>query len=55
MKRDEARGSLGNLVYDAQRFLYYHRVMIAKYPLQIYIAGLLFSPIESITKEALPA
>ncbi|KAK7224494.1 hypothetical protein V2G26_012497 [Clonostachys chloroleuca] len=55
IQRDEARGSLGNLVYDAQRFLYYYRVMIAKYPLQIYIAGLLFSPIESITKEALPA
>ncbi|CAG9981251.1 unnamed protein product, partial [Clonostachys byssicola] len=49
--RDEAKNSLGNLVYDAQRFLRYHGAMIAKYPLQIYIAGLLFSPTESITRK----
>ncbi|VUC24073.1 unnamed protein product [Clonostachys rosea] len=51
IQRDEAKDTLGRFVYDAQRFMYYHGAIIAKYPLQTYITGLLFSPTESITRK----
>ncbi|KAK2763634.1 nacht and wd domain protein [Colletotrichum kahawae] len=41
---------LAAFVYDADRFLLYHRVMIQNTPLQLYASALAFSPEESIVK-----
>ncbi|KAI3539245.1 hypothetical protein CABS03_12327 [Colletotrichum abscissum] len=43
--------SIANLVHDANRFLLYHREMIAEFPLQIYESALLFSPEESVVRK----
>ncbi|KAK0375527.1 hypothetical protein CLIM01_07134 [Colletotrichum limetticola] len=43
--------SLADLVHDANRFLLYHKEMIAEFPLQIYETALLFSPEESIVRK----
>ncbi|KAK1447635.1 hypothetical protein CMEL01_09474 [Colletotrichum melonis] len=43
--------SLANLVHDANRFLLYHKEMIAEFPLQIYESALLFSPEESVVRK----
>ncbi|KAK1465499.1 hypothetical protein CCUS01_07617 [Colletotrichum cuscutae] len=44
-------GSITDLVHDANRFLLYHKEMIAEFPLQIYESALLFSPEESIVRK----
>ncbi|KAJ6194074.1 hypothetical protein J3E72DRAFT_387906 [Bipolaris maydis] len=42
--------ALNGIVYDAQRFIMYHKEAIEKYPLQAYASALLFSPADSIIR-----
>lgn len=37
-------------IYDAYRFILYHKNAIENYPLQVYASALLFSPLESDTR-----
>ncbi|KAF2625002.1 hypothetical protein BU25DRAFT_493297 [Macroventuria anomochaeta] len=41
---------LTGIVYDARRFIMYHKEAIEKYPLQAYASALLFSPADSMTR-----
>ncbi|KAL6169642.1 hypothetical protein ACJQWK_04652 [Exserohilum turcicum] len=41
---------LNNVVYDARRFIMYHKEAIENYPLQAYASALLFSPADSIVR-----
>ncbi|USP75766.1 uncharacterized protein yc1106_03040 [Curvularia clavata] len=43
--------ALNRIVYDAQRFIMYHKEAIEKYPLQAYASALLFSPADSIIRK----
>ncbi|CAI6339961.1 unnamed protein product [Periconia digitata] len=43
---------LNDVVSDAHRFIMYHEVPIANYPLQTYVSALLFSPHSSIIKQS---
>ncbi|EMD86695.1 hypothetical protein COCHEDRAFT_1146497 [Bipolaris maydis C5] len=42
---------LNKIVYDARRFIMYHKEAIEKYPLQAYASALLFSPADSIIRK----
>ncbi|KAF1361606.1 HET-D [Lizonia empirigonia] len=42
--------ALTEIVYDARRFIMYHKEAVEKYPLQAYASALLFSPADSITR-----
>ncbi|EMD92741.1 hypothetical protein COCC4DRAFT_197430 [Bipolaris maydis ATCC 48331] len=46
------RTSLTRLVYDAYRFIMYHRQTIEISPLQTYISALLFSPTDSLIRKS---
>ncbi|USP74304.1 beta transducin-like protein HET-D2Y [Curvularia clavata] len=41
---------LNKIVYDARRFIMYHKEAIENYPLQAYASALLFSPANSIVR-----
>ncbi|XP_014553192.1 hypothetical protein COCVIDRAFT_29563, partial [Bipolaris victoriae FI3] len=41
---------LNKIVYDARRFIMYHKEAIENYPLQAYASALLFSPADSIVR-----
>ncbi|KAK4904289.1 hypothetical protein LTR49_026232 [Elasticomyces elasticus] len=43
--------TLTDLVYDARRFLLYHKPVIERFPLQTYVSALLFSPDQSLMRE----
>ncbi|KAM0555880.1 hypothetical protein ACHAPJ_006282 [Fusarium lateritium] len=49
-KINPADQALSEFIHDANRFLLYHKVMIEKYPLQLYAAALVFSPQQSLVK-----
>ncbi|KAL6169797.1 hypothetical protein ACJQWK_04793 [Exserohilum turcicum] len=42
---------LNEIVYDARRFIMYHKEAIENYPLQAYASALLFSPADTITRK----
>ncbi|USP79361.1 uncharacterized protein yc1106_06635 [Curvularia clavata] len=42
--------ALTETVYDARRFVMYHKEAIENYPLQAYASALLFSPADSLTR-----
>ncbi|KAJ5392566.1 NACHT-domain-containing protein [Penicillium cosmopolitanum] len=50
IKGDTGLSQLSNRVQDASRFMIYHRQIIDQHPLQIYTSSLIFSPMQSITK-----
>ncbi|KAF2007834.1 WD40 repeat-like protein [Amniculicola lignicola CBS 123094] len=49
-ERADAFASLTELIYDAHRFIMYHKVTIEKYPLQTYASVLLSSPTRSLIR-----
>src|SRR5277367_2902381 len=42
---------LWSTVHDARRFIFHHRTTFELAPLQVYYAGLLFSPEDSIVRQ----
>ncbi|KAH7309734.1 hypothetical protein B0I35DRAFT_379296, partial [Stachybotrys elegans] len=51
VQNNERSRRLANLVYDALRFMQYYGSIIAKYPLQVYASGLVFSPQKSVIRD----
>ncbi|RAL17437.1 WD40 repeat-like protein [Aspergillus homomorphus CBS 101889] len=45
-----ANPELVSRVQDAKRFILYHKIAIENHPLQVYSSGLIFSPVQSITR-----
>ncbi|KAF7183375.1 hypothetical protein CNMCM7691_003574 [Aspergillus felis] len=50
LKRTTENSPLINRLRDARRFVLYYKTVIENYPLQVYAAGLIFSPASSITR-----
>ncbi|KAJ4297787.1 hypothetical protein N0V90_005682 [Kalmusia sp. IMI 367209] len=53
-ERTDAFGP-NKLIYDAHRFIMYHKVSIENHPLQTYASGLLFSPTRSLIRQLFKA
>ncbi|GIJ88172.1 hypothetical protein Asppvi_007090 [Aspergillus pseudoviridinutans] len=51
LKRTTENSPLINRLRDARRFVLYYKTVIENYPLQVYAAGLIFSPASSITRK----
>ncbi|KAF7172661.1 hypothetical protein CNMCM5623_004803 [Aspergillus felis] len=50
LKRTTENSPLINRLRDAHRFVLYYKTVIENYPLQVYAAGLIFSPASSMTR-----
>ncbi|KAI9695436.1 MAG: hypothetical protein M1820_008621 [Bogoriella megaspora] len=50
VQRKKDTFALNRLVYDAYRFIMYHKVPIESFPLQTYVSALLFSPTRSLIR-----
>ncbi|KAK6531683.1 hypothetical protein TWF694_002859 [Orbilia ellipsospora] len=46
-----AKAQISCLVYDANRFILHNRLIIERFPRQIYVSALLFSPVQSLTRK----
>ncbi|KAF3313583.1 hypothetical protein TWF173_005876 [Orbilia oligospora] len=50
-----AQSQTSRLVYDANRFILHNKEIVERFPRQIYISALLFSPVRSLTRKLFEA
>ncbi|EGX46325.1 hypothetical protein AOL_s00110g149 [Orbilia oligospora ATCC 24927] len=50
-----AQSQTSRLVYDANRFVLHNKEIVERFPRQIYVSALLFSPVKSLTRKLFEA